>query len=125
MKIVFKGWDDIDKIIQKSLTLFMRRRDADIAPTPAHYPVGAMGTSRPTAITHRHYPRASPAVAHRRALPPLHPRNSHAHYSDDAIVGRRDSRLAPRDTRGDEARETKVGWAVFLRGQNNSDRMES
>ena len=49
MKIVFKGWDDIDKIIQKGLPLFMRRRDGDIAPyrhytreirmriTPAHY----------------------------------------------------------------------------------------
>ena len=82
MKIVFKGWDDIDKIIQKGLTLFMRRRDGDIAPT-------------------------------------------HAYYLGGAIVGRRDFRLAPRGTRGDEARETKVGWAVFLRGQNNSDRMES
>ncbi len=48
-----------------------------------------------------------------------------AHGPGGAMVGRRDSRLAPRDTRGDEARETKVGWAVFLREQNNSDRMES
>ena len=132
MKTVFKGWDDIDKIIHKSLTPFYEAarwgHRAFPLITHAHYPGGAMGTSRPTAITHRHYPRASPAVAHRRALPPLHPRNSHAHYtralrtrcshahySGDAIVGRRDSRLAPRDTRGDEARETKVGGG-FLAG---------
>ena len=84
----------------------------------AHYPGGAMvarggSPPRPTAITPAKFARA------------LRTRYSHSHGPCGVMVGRRDSRLAPRDTRGDEARETKVGWAVFLRGQNNSDRMES
>ena len=64
MKIVFKGWDDIDKIIQQGLPLFMRRRDGDIAPY-RHYalplpPRLARGGSppRPTAITPAHSARA-------------------------------------------------------------------
>ena len=64
----------------------------------AHYPGGAMGTSRPTAITprkirtqysHAHYPgaaRCSPAVAHRRALPPLRTRITRAHYAPPVPV---------------------------------------
>ena len=98
-----------------------------------------MGTSRLTA----YYARALRTRITRaarwghRALPPLHPRNSHAHYTralrtccshahgpGGAMVGRRDSRLAPRRTRAAEARETKVGRPLFLRGQNNSNKKE-
>ena len=133
MKTVFKGWDDIDKIIQKGLTLFMRRRDGNIASyrllrtritRAARWGHRALPPLR-IAITHAPRPRWLTAAPYRHYTRALRTRCSHAHGPGGAMVGRRDSRLAPRGTRGDEARETKVGWAVFLRGQNNSDRMES
>ncbi len=89
MKIVFKGWDDIDKIIQKSLTLFMRRRDGDITPyrllrtritRAARWGHRALPPLR-IAITHAPRPRWLTAAPYRHYTREIRMRITPAHYA--------------------------------------------